>query len=340
MKNRYLITRVVLTFAVILGIFSFGILGRAHAQVMPTSCTVLSYNLRIGQTDSSITALQTYLNSRGYLNHVPTGYFGGLTYTAVVNFQANAGLPATGFVGPLTRATIQSQSCGGVVVPPVPPITSSVTIESQNPTYGPVGTTIQIIGQGFTQNNRVNFGSGAIANLPSSAIVQTCTGYCAHAPEEVVNFTVPTSIGPYCAPGMMCAMYMQLITPGTYPISVTNSNGTSNTVTFTVSNGSNGSPLAITGIDAPNSIPLGTTGTWTVHVFGNSGTNLHYSVIWGDEGSGVGGFAAPSSSQINSAATFNHTYVRAGTYNPMFTVTDDFGHSVNTSASILVTPLY
>ena len=139
---------------------------------------------------------------------------------------------------------------------------------------------------------------------------------------------------------MACPMYMQLITAGSYPLSVTNANGSTNTVYFTVTSGSNGAPLSISGITAPNSIQVGSTGTWTVNVNASGSTDLHYSVIWGDEAAGVGGFAAPSASPVYSGATFTHTYLRAGSYNPMFTVTDDFGHSVSSSASVLVTPQY
>lgn len=72
----------------------------------------LSRNYALNDTSEEIRMLQKYLNDRGFLIALSgagspgfeTSYFGRLTYNAVIKFQATAGLPATGFVGPLTRA--------------------------------------------------------------------------------------------------------------------------------------------------------------------------------------------------------------------------------------------
>jgi hypothetical protein len=49
---------------------------------------------------------------------------------------------------------------------------------------------------------------------------------------------------------------------------------------------------------------------------------------------------APQNTSVQSSATFSHAYGRSGTYKPVFTVTDDFGHSVSASNTVVVTPLY
>ena len=65
---------------------------------------------------SDILTLQQFLNTHGYVltptgNGSPgseTNFFGLYTYQALIKFQEAHGLPATGFLGPLTRAAINS----------------------------------------------------------------------------------------------------------------------------------------------------------------------------------------------------------------------------------------
>ena len=137
-------------------------------------------------------------------------------------------------------------------------------------------------------------------------------------------------------------MYVRLVTPGTYSVSVQNSTGTSNSLLLTVT-GTSSQPLSITGLDAPATLALGTPGTWNVHVStSNSGSQLHYSVIWGDEASTAGNSSimAPATQPAQNSATFTHAYSHSGTYTLIFTVADDNGNSVSTSNTLTVTPLY
>ncbi len=74
-------------------------------------------NLTVGSTGSDVSALQSWLISKGF--NIPSiasgaatpGYFGQQTKTAVIAYQASVGLPTTGFVGPLTREKLN----GGAV---------------------------------------------------------------------------------------------------------------------------------------------------------------------------------------------------------------------------------
>lgn len=139
-------------------------------------------------------------------------------------------------------------------------------------------------------------------------------------------------------------MYMRLVTPGPYTMMVQNANGGSNVLTFTVTGNTSGSPISISGLDAPTSLPVGSTGTWTVHVLAGSGTtgNLHYSVIWGDEVNGMtaSSIMMPAPSTTQTSASFTHAYQRTGTFTPTFTVTDDNGNNANVSNTLTITPLY
>lgn len=80
-----------------------------------SSCLSLINNLQYKSTDiltnNEVTALQKYLQTKGYLNTNPVGYFGLLTTSAVKKFQVSNGINATGYVGPLTRAKIKNLTC-------------------------------------------------------------------------------------------------------------------------------------------------------------------------------------------------------------------------------------
>lgn len=77
------------------------------------SSTGLRYQARDANTNGEVSMLQDFLQSKGYLNSEPTGYFGLMTQAAVKKLQSASGIDPTGYVGPLTRAKI-SASCGGL----------------------------------------------------------------------------------------------------------------------------------------------------------------------------------------------------------------------------------
>jgi peptidoglycan hydrolase-like protein with peptidoglycan-binding domain len=83
-----------------------------------STCVSLSYNLRYQSRDATtngeVSSLQDFLQSKGYLNSEPTGYFGLLTVAAVKKFQGANSIQPTGYVGPITRAKIKAVSCDGV----------------------------------------------------------------------------------------------------------------------------------------------------------------------------------------------------------------------------------
>ena len=80
-------------------------------------CLSLTVNLRYRttdfQADGQVSLLQDFLQTRGYFNQEPTGFFGLLTMKAVQAFQKANGIDPTGYVGSLTRKRIKDLSCGG-----------------------------------------------------------------------------------------------------------------------------------------------------------------------------------------------------------------------------------
>lgn len=85
-----------------------------------TANAAFNTNLTVGSTGADVSALQSWLISKGF--SIPAissgaaapGYFGSQTKSAVVAYQASVGLPNTGFVGPLTRGILNGTSVPSV----------------------------------------------------------------------------------------------------------------------------------------------------------------------------------------------------------------------------------
>ena len=310
----------------------------SFANPAHTLCSPFTRDLYIGANNSSdVIRLQSFLQQQGYFSATPIGIFGPLTFSAVQHFQSAHGISATGYVGPITRGYLGSSLCGN----PTPTPTGTVSIQTLYPTSGQVGNQVTIVGHGFTNSNTVLFGGGAITNLPitsTRAIMCTNDPSCVGGIQQTITFTIPSTLSPNCAPNMMCAMYMRLVTPGTYTVAVQNSNGTSNSVNFEVTSGSSTSGnISISGVSGPAQLSLNQVGTWTVSV-ANTGTssNLHYSVVWGDENSTMPYASTASMAGIQSSATFTHAYSQTGTFTPVFTVSNDAGQSATVSETVHV----
>jgi len=80
----------------------------------PASPFLFPRNLSYGMAGSDVKTLQQFLNEKGF-SVSQTGFgspgdetvnFGGKTLQAVVKFQKSAGIPATGYFGPITRAYV------------------------------------------------------------------------------------------------------------------------------------------------------------------------------------------------------------------------------------------
>ncbi len=205
-----------------------------------------------------------------------------------------------------------------------------MSITSITPSFGPVGTDVVITGSGFTTTgNAIHFGIGGISNVSDI----TGTG-------NQLRFTVPRQVSPCDLIGvnMFCAQIVQEVIPGSYDIYVTNRNGTSNKITFSVTSGSVNSGPRIIRVNGPSTLVVGQTGTWTVDAVVNTGAQLTYSVVWGDE---VAGGYAPmmliNNPEVQQTAGFTHVYTRPGVYIPKFTAQDSQGRDTQTSLSVEVT---
>lgn len=82
----------------------------ANATNTPAAVNSPRFNFTLthgtGSRGNDVTELQKRLIAEGLLSTDATGYFGKLTSDAVKKFQEKNGIPATGLVGPMTRAAL------------------------------------------------------------------------------------------------------------------------------------------------------------------------------------------------------------------------------------------
>ena len=99
----------------------------------------------------------------------------------------------------------------------------SVTLNTLSPSQGQKGTQIQLFGSGFTANdNVVHFGIGGLRNVSS-------------VNGTVIYYTIPQYVSACdLIIGSGCSASATQVVSGTYPMYVTNSNGTTQTLNFSV----------------------------------------------------------------------------------------------------------
>ncbi len=85
--------------------------GSTGGEVLGAAAYNFGRNLALGSRGADVDALQQILIDGGFLKIAsPTGYFGALTRTAVIAFQAKYGIAQVGLVGPQTRAQLNKGS--------------------------------------------------------------------------------------------------------------------------------------------------------------------------------------------------------------------------------------
>lgn len=98
---------------------------------IPETCYVFNMNLQIGSRGNDVDALVAFLIKKGFIQNPSNEPVFGEDFNqevanAVSAYQTSKGLPATGFVGPLTKAAMNAE-CG-----PVIPTAPSITVLSPN----------------------------------------------------------------------------------------------------------------------------------------------------------------------------------------------------------------
>ena len=117
-----------------------------------------------------------------------------------------------------------SKTSSATVFVPFSAVSNNVTLSYLSPSAGRAGTRIALIGSGFTAfDNTVHFGIGGTQHVPSQN-------------GAIIYFTIPSYLSPCdtMVSGNVCALFLQQVPPGSYPVFVTNANGTSMTFNFQV----------------------------------------------------------------------------------------------------------
>ncbi|MDR3642197.1 MAG: hypothetical protein P4L74_01045 [Candidatus Doudnabacteria bacterium] len=127
-------------------------------------------------------------------------------------------------------STIQSASS-------TPPLQNAVSLASMAPGSGSVGTKVTINGYGFTPGgNQISFGDFG-GRYRKDGTADNIIATASSTDGTTLNFMVPASgpSGILCDSGNKCAAVAAIRrTPGNYNVSVTNSNGSSNMLVFTI----------------------------------------------------------------------------------------------------------
>ncbi len=92
----------------------------AALQAKQKASASYARNLKVGMEGTDVVSLQTFLEAGGFLKMpagVAKGYFGGATSRALAAYQKSKGIDATGYFGPLTRASIGGAVSASVVAP-------------------------------------------------------------------------------------------------------------------------------------------------------------------------------------------------------------------------------
>lgn len=189
----------------------------------------------------------------------------------------------------------------------------------------------------------------AYADLKLAPYYPPCTGqvcpmYPIQSPYDIARGVSINSNNYTWQVGSVMSGYASRVPDGSYLVQICETGSSScdsSNAPFTIS-GSSVPPVpgpapVIHGLDAPTTLAVGQTGTWTVRASDPQGGALSYSVVWGDEPAYyMAQSTASASGQFVQATTFTHAYATTGNYSPIFTVKNSAGSTRETRASVQV----
>ncbi|MCK9351321.1 MAG: hypothetical protein WCT49_00215 [Candidatus Paceibacterota bacterium] len=212
---------------------------------------VFSKNLKLGDTDAQVLALQKVLNrdtatvisttGPGSLGNETT-YFGLKTKTALIKFQnkyakevliPNGLTVGTGYFGVSTRTLLNTLNAKTAGTTPAAVVMEKLTITALEPTHGKDGTVVTIRGTGITKTaNKIIAGGVTVYNATSTD-------------GKTLTFTMRSGVTFPVDSGMSEASttyikehFKEFVTdtfpPLKYPVCISNDNGMSNCAFFTI----------------------------------------------------------------------------------------------------------
>ncbi|HUO56162.1 MAG TPA: IPT/TIG domain-containing protein [Candidatus Paceibacterota bacterium] len=195
--------------------------------------TIVYLTPNSGAVGTTVTVMGTGFTQTGNSVHFGAGVIANLISTdgRSVSFQVPSQLVGYGEqnVG-LSSYSVSVTNGNGYSTNSVPFTVTSLSangtsnvapsISYLSPNSGYVGQQVTIYGSNLGSSDTIYFGNGAIQNVSGSG--------------SQVTFTIPSYVTPFCASGYACPTYAEQITPGSYNVSVMNSYGTSNVLSFQV----------------------------------------------------------------------------------------------------------
>lgn len=148
----------------------------------------------------------------------------------------------------------------------------------------------------------------------------------------------PSGCANSCPEGAYCAMLCQIPEPRTYGNSCLLKNeGAELLYKGVCTQGTvDNKPPTISKFSGPTALSVGGTGMWSIVASDPENKTLSYSITWGDEYLQSADSAVSAAQRFSQSTTFTHTYMRAGTYTIIVTVTDSDGASAEVSGTVSV----
>jgi peptidoglycan hydrolase-like protein with peptidoglycan-binding domain len=177
-----------------------GVIALAAVVTVSTVNAAFDNNLSVGSTGADVSALQTVLMGKGF--DIPSiksgaampGYFGQQTKTAVMAYQASVNVPTTGFVGPLTRAALNS---AGGTTGTVGGTTGTITVPFPCPAgYNPPAPWVCPTTGGTTGTGVTADGTDGSLSVTTSSFVSTGASVKKGETKNVVAVKLQATAGP------------------------------------------------------------------------------------------------------------------------------------------------
>ena len=198
----------------------------------------LTVNLQVGSTGPQVRVLQTFLQANGFYPAAQaiTNYFGVITKAGVIQYQTAAGItPASGFCGPITRASINSiiatSSLRAAAANTNVIYTISLKVNTGNQTS--TGWT-DTVADSVLDSNFIKVSPSSITNIPYKLLAFLYTASASMQSNSIFVYTNIWSLGTITSANL------------------TDSGGDRLSSAYTVS----GKTLTVNGVTLPTNVPL------------------------------------------------------------------------------------
>lgn len=310
---------------------------RVDCNVVPMK-TVFDRELGVGSRGEDVRELQKLLKEKKFLTiNSTTDYYGKLTEEAVKKYQKELNFSiTTGAVKENTLEALKREKMISSNTASADTVSSGQVVPSQtvaNPNCN------DVVSNNYDKTPRIMYWYGKV-----NQHIDVNTGKWLTDPDGVSGANLDKLT--YCR-----KWFPKTTRVEDYKIETINSWHDRGNVSKYLSTkmstkcveGTTSTTPVISGVSGHQALNVNQVGTWTVLASTPNtvlGETLWYSVNWGDVGicpvSAENGPCPVSMGTVQQSAMFTHSYLKAGTYKPIFTVTNGNGKSATASLSIKV----